>query len=107
MPNIKLPYNPQGIELSNRLAEEVKNVGGEIVQDMPTNDAMERNTNMDMPTYEAGGKANIDAMGYYKGGQVGDGPNQPMDKTGIGGTQFLDDAFPYGVWEKGGKVKNK
>ena len=24
--------------------------------------------------------------------------NNLMDKTGIGGNQFLDDAFPYGVW---------
>ena len=92
MPNIKLPYNPQGIELSNRLAEEVKNVGGEIVQDMPTNDAMQRNTNMDMPTYEGGGMADIDAMGYYRGGKVKEyimggsvpGAVNPMTEDAVG-----------------------
>jgi hypothetical protein len=26
--------------------------------------------------------------------------NNPMDKTGIGGGHFLDDAFPYGVWNE-------
>tara|TARA_Y100001963_G_scaffold143405_1_gene214250 strand:+ start:428 stop:871 length:444 start_codon:yes stop_codon:yes gene_type:complete len=31
--------------------------------------------------------------------------NQVQDRTGIGGAMPGEDAFPYGVWKDGGKVK--
>ena len=34
------------------------------------------------------------------------GANSPMDKSGIGGSHFLDDAFPYGVWGGGRKFNS-
>mgnify|MGYP003138199340 CR=1 FL=1 len=71
MPNIKLPYNAEGMELADKIADKVENVGGEMSQDVPTNNASMRNTTMDLNDYEAGGNSNIDSMGYYKeGGKV-------------------------------------
>tara|TARA_R110000824_G_scaffold74092_1_gene188558 strand:+ start:498 stop:1058 length:561 start_codon:yes stop_codon:yes gene_type:complete len=70
MPNIKLPYNAEGIELADKIADKVEDVGGEMSQDMPTSNASMRNTTMDLNDYETGGDINIDSMGYQKGGKV-------------------------------------
>tara|TARA_R100000808_G_scaffold24519_1_gene56684 strand:- start:2243 stop:2818 length:576 start_codon:yes stop_codon:yes gene_type:complete len=74
MPNIKLPYNAEGVELADSIADKVADAGGEISQDIPISNASMRNTNMDMDSYAGGGNVNIDSMGYYKeGGKIEEG----------------------------------
>jgi|TARA_R110002072_G_scaffold179040_2_gene334980 hypothetical protein len=68
MPDIKLPYTPEGEELVENIKEEVEAVGGEVdyaqggSQDAPS---------MREQMYAGGGKTGYNKIGMYKkGGKV-------------------------------------
>lgn len=67
---------------NKKMAKNKLNMG--MSDDIPVNDAMNRNTNMGMDEYMGGGMTKINPMGYRKGGEV----KMPMYKEG-GETQDL------------------
>lgn len=107
MPNIKLPYSAEGIELADKIADKVENVGGDISQDMPMNDASMRNTNMSMDVYEGGGNVNVDSMGYYKEGGKVSLEKTPGKEMSVEQFKILSDIDSELRADRKGELKNK
>ena len=73
MPNIKLPYTEEAMDLVDQIQDKVDAVGGDISSEYPTSNAADRMMNTPMDTgigsmYKHGGKV----PKYQEGGKVKD-----------------------------------
>ena len=73
MPDIKLPYTEEGMDLVDQIQDKVDAVGGDISSEYPTLNATDRMMNTPMDTgigsmYKHGGKV----PKYQEGGKVKD-----------------------------------
>ena len=76
MPNIKLPYTEEGMDLADKIQDKIEEVGGEVSSEYPTMNAQDRMQNTAMPDnpVDAGNLGDLAqslaGSSYKKGGKA-------------------------------------